>query len=252
MQDYGEVFAKVYARRWTQFTSAVAPLLKAYYENTAIARRHRTILDLCCGTGQLCNYFLRSGYTAMGVDRSQYMLAQATKLNRRYIERGVARFVAADVSRFKTARRFGLVVSTFDSLNHLEGMPELSRCIAGAHRASLPGASFIFDLNTREGLKRWAGLEIREDEELTLISRGIYTPGMERAYIQISGFFRTGKNRYQKFDEVFYNTAFDLEEVRRTLLEKGFASVRFAAGRDLAQILQQPEKEGRVFVVARR
>ncbi len=252
MQEYGRVFAEVYAGRWGSFAVLVAPMLKAYYEKTPVAARARTLLDLCCGSGQLCNYFLQSGYRVQGVDRSVHMLDHARRLNREYIEKGVAKFEVADVSRFEAQGRFGLAVSTYDSLNHLDGIEEMARCCGSVYRSLLPGGRFLFDLNTAAGLKRWTGVDVQEDQEITLIRRSIYEPGMARAYTQISGFIRREDCLYERFSEVFYNTVFDLRAVEQKLLECGFRKVRFAPAKNVEEVLDRPEEEGRVFVVAEK
>lgn len=252
MQEYGKVFSEVYAKRWVQFTAYMAPMLHQYYETTEIAAHSKQILDLCCGTGQLCHYFLHHGYTAVGVDRSPHMLQHAKELNRNDIETGKAQFVQADVADYILQTPCGLAVSVFDSLNHLDNIEQLASCFTHIHQGLLPGGLFIFDLNTPEGLKRWTGVEVQEDEEITLIKRGIYTEGMEKAYTQISGFIRREDTRYERFSEVFYNTAFALSDVQAALQASGFTSIKIVSGKNLEQSLEHPEKAGRaVFIVQR-
>lgn len=250
MQEYGEVFAEVYSKRWANFAVLVAPMLKTYYEKTAVAAHNKSMLDLCCGSGQLCNHFLQHGYLVEGVDRSVHMLEHAKKMNKEYIKKGVAKFVAGDVSHFKTDSEFGLVVSTYDSLNHLDSIEQISGCFTSVYRALISGGSFLFDLNTRVGLQRWTGMDVQEDDEITLIRRSIYQQGMEKAYTQISGFIERANNLYERFNEVFYNTVFDLKEIEEKLLACGFRNVQFASARNIEEILQEPEKEARVFVIA--
>jgi hypothetical protein len=58
MPEYGNVFSEVYAKRWTQCTAHIAPMLPQYYERRKVAAHSKAILDLCCGTGELCHDFL--------------------------------------------------------------------------------------------------------------------------------------------------------------------------------------------------
>lgn len=252
MQEYGKVFSEIYSKRWTQFTEYIAPMLKNYYEKTDVADQSKNILDLCCGTGQLCNYFLQQGYTAVGIDFSPHMLQHAKTLNEKYIERGVASFIQADVTECTPKKKFGLAVSMFNSLNHLENIEQLTRCFTHTYQGLIPGGYFIFDLNTPEGLKRWSGVEVQEDEEITLIIRGIYSEGMEKAYTQISGFIRRENNLFERFSEVLYNTAFQLQAVRQTLQSSGFTSIRFASEKNLEEPLEHPEKAERIFILSKR
>jgi len=253
MQEYGRVFAEVYSKRWTQFSAFMGPLVKSCYEKLGAAAgdSSRSLLDLCCGTGQLCNLFLQDGYSVLGVDRSPHMLHHARQLNAAYLESGKARFVQAEVSSYQAEGQYGLIVSLFDSLNHLEGLPELARCFAHARRALAPGGMFLFDLNTAEGLKRWTGTSFQGDEEVTLLLRGIYEPGMPKAFTQITGFLRRQSGLFERFDEVVYNTVVAVAEVQEALRGSGFGAVRTVSARDLEQSLEDHEKAARVVFIAR-
>jgi len=63
-----------------------------------------------------------------------------------------------------------------------------------------------------------------------------------------AGFARRGLPRILEF----YNTVFELQAVRQALLETGWRGVHFARLQDLATPLDDPEQEGRVFIVARK
>ena len=109
---------------------------------------------------------------------------------------------------------------------------------------------FIFDLNTRLGLQRWASSNLEENAELTLFTHGLYDEASSRAYTRIHGFLRAEDGRYDRFEETAYNTAFDLADVRAALVGAGWNQIHFARLDNLAAPLDQPELENRVFVVA--
>ena len=71
MQAYAPDFARVYNERWIGFAQHVAPLIQAFYKSTPIGQEHRSLLDLCCGTGQLSLHFLENGYRVTGVDLAE-------------------------------------------------------------------------------------------------------------------------------------------------------------------------------------
>lgn len=77
MQRYGATFAQVYNRLWAGFARDVAPRIRELYEQFPIAQENRTVLDLCCGTGQLARHFLDRGYRVIGLDLSEPMLELA-------------------------------------------------------------------------------------------------------------------------------------------------------------------------------
>lgn len=252
MQGYGEDFARIYNMRWTHFAQNLAPRILAFYEAHQPAQAGTHVLDLACGTGQLAALFLDHGYEVVGLDLSPAMLEHARANNQVAVAAGRARFVEGDAADFELDERFGLVVSTFDALNHLPDFDDLEGCFASTAEVLAPGGWFIFDLNTRHGLQRWGGISVQDEEDLVLITRGVVVEEEGRAYTQISGFLRADDGRWDRFQEVAYNTIFALNEVAEALEDYGFAAVSFAAPRDLETPQGAPETHGRVVVLAQK
>jgi SAM-dependent methyltransferase len=249
MQAYSEGFAHVYNMRWSGFVRQVAPLILDFYAATPVGQTNKSVLDLCCGTGQLARHFLEEGYRVVGLDLSEHMLRYAHENTRPYVEMGQAEFIRGNASDFSLAQRFGLVVSTYDSLNHLPDKAALRRCFQCVYAVS--EGYFIFDLNTRLGLQRWNSINIDDgSEEVTIINRGLFDEQSGKAWVRISGFLRRPDGLYERFEETAFNTAFDLEWVKNALLEAGWRRVYFARVQQLSTPLTEPEKEGRVFIVA--
>lgn len=251
-QGYGAVFARLYDARWAQFATDCAPVLREFHRRTAPVELPLRLLDLCCGTGQLARHFLNAGFEVTGLDLSAGMLAKARDSAAGYLESGVARFVQADAADFELADSFGLVVSTYDALNHLPDLAALRGCLASVARVTLPRGRFLFDLNTRSGLYRWNGTIVMEDDDAFVVQRSHYDGG-DRAETLLTGFVPTNEpQRYERFDEAVYNTVFDLADVARLAAETGWDDCYFALLDDLSTSLEEPEREGRVFVVATR
>lgn len=251
MQAYGPGFARAYNRRWSAFASNMAPLIQALYEATPAARKRRTLLDLCCGTGQLAAHFLEQGYRTVGIDLSEPMLQLARENTRAYLESGLASFLHGDVTDFTLGERFGLVVSTYDALNHLSDAEALARCFRCVF--AVCEGLFVFDLNTRAGLRRWNNIQVDDsDPDLFVVNRGIYDGESDRAWVKFTGFARNPAGLYERFEETAFNTVFPMARVREMLLEVGWRDVYFANVRDLGVTVEDAEGEGRVFVVARR
>ena len=189
MQAYGRVFARIYNLKWIDFAKRVAPKILEFYAETAIGQHNKSVLDVCCGTGQLAIYFLENGYTVTGLDLSEPMLDCARENAAQYIVSEQAKFVHANAADFILEDRFGLVVSTFDALNHLENEEALRKCFQCVYAVN--EGYFIFDLNTKIGLNRWNGVMANDSEELFLMSCGIYEIGMDKAWTKITGFVQT-------------------------------------------------------------
>ena len=200
---------------------------------TAQGQENHTLLDLCCGTGQLAQYFLDSGYQVTGLDLSEAMLDYARANTAAYIVTGQAHFIHGDAASFTVDELFGLVVSTFDALNHLPNFTALQGCFRSVYPRLVEGGLFIFDLNTREGLRRWTGVSIEDSTELMMVTRAIYDEDSQKALTRISGFIIAEDGLYERFEETAYEVAFDLSAIKEALLETGFRSVYFAKLNDL-------------------
>lgn len=253
LQAYGKGFARVYNAIWQGFARQAAPLIRTYYERLPMAAASREMLDLCCGTGQLALHFLEHGYRVDGLDLSSHMLEYARENNADYLKCGAARFFQGDAADFRLDRRYGLIVSTFDALNHLPHLAALAGCFRAAAVALREGGCFIFDLNTRAGLrKQWNYLNVEDGEAMTVIQRGFYDEDTRKAYMKISGYTRNQDGSYERFEELVYNTGFELSQVREELLASGWGEVHFARLQALAEPVVEPEMEPRIFVVAKR
>jgi SAM-dependent methyltransferase len=253
MQAYSHAFARVYNERWIGFAQRIAPGIREFYESTHADQKHRSLLDVCCGTGQLALHFLERGYTVTGIDLSEHMLYYACENAAQYVKTGQAEFTHADAADFSLDRQFGLVVSTFDTLNHLPSAEALKSCFKSVYPALVPGGFFIFDLDTRAGLLAyWNGISVQDTEEIMLVTRGVYDEETDRAWTRISGFLRTENGLYERFEETAYNTAFDLAWVRATLYQIGWRNAYFACIDDLSLPIPDPESKNRVFIVARK
>lgn len=252
MQAYNETFARVYQLRWTGFALNAAPRLRAYYEATPVGQYNRDLLDLCCGTGQLALHFLDHDYNVTGIDLSEAMLDYARAGAAPYIVTGQARFVQADAASFDLNEKFGLVVSTFDALNHLPDFTALKSCFLSVYSVLVDGGTFIFDLNTIEGLRRWTGISIEDTPELMLVVRSLYDEESSRAYMRVSGFIQCDDGTYERFEETAYEAAFALDAVKESLEAIGFRHVRFARLNDLQAPVDDPEHEMRIFVIGEK
>jgi SAM-dependent methyltransferase len=187
----------------------------------------------------------------IGLDLSEPMLELARQNAGPHLAEGRARFVLGDATEFAVGESVGLVVSTFDSLNHLESAEALRRCFACTLAALAPGGLFVFDLNTRAGLRRWNNVTVVENPEDFLVTRGIYDGESDRAVMRISGFTRSPVG-WERFEQTAFNTVFPITEVRDALRETGFAEAWPALVEDLQTAIGEPESHGRVFLVAVR
>ena len=251
--SYGRAFAAYYNEHWRAFAEQTAPRLLAWYAATEPGRLRQPVLDLGCGTGQLARHFLARGYAVTGLDLSTAMLAHAAANNAAAVTEGRARFKQADVAAFTLERgsRFGLVLSTFDALNHLPSFTALRGCFRSVRAVLAPGGLFVFDLTTRLGLQGWNQVSVDEHNGTVLVQRRTFDGRSARALTTLTGFVPAEDGRYERFDEAIYNTVFEMAAVRQALLDEGWADTHTATLADLDRPLAEPEQESRVYFVAR-
>jgi SAM-dependent methyltransferase len=101
---------------------------------------HR-VLELGCGTGAILAG-LGSGFTLTGLDISPEMLNYA----RRRCPR--AHLVEGDITSFDLGTKFDVVVSVYDTINHVTELTGWTNVFESVARHLDAGGLFIFDLNT--------------------------------------------------------------------------------------------------------
>jgi SAM-dependent methyltransferase len=252
-QAYGKTFAQVYNKRWTGFAISMAPRIEALLQSKAESDSlPKTLLDICCGTGQLAQYFLGKGYTVHGIDLSPYMLEIARSNNEANVSSGTGSFSVQDASHFQIRNAFSYATCLFDSMNHLDSMGSVRSCFQHTYDILTPKGWFIFDINTKKGLRRWNSVSVQEDDEVFILNRGLFEDEMDRAYTQITGFLRVGDGRYERFSETAYNLVLSVDHVVAALKEAGFRSAYCANAENLAAPVADPEALGRAYIISQK
>lgn len=105
----------------------------------------RSAADLGCGTGRFARHLAtRHGVPVTAVDRSAAMLRVAA---RRVAGRRV-RLLRQDIRRLCLSRPVDLVVSTFDTINHLVDDGDVQQLFHRVRENLNPGGFFLFDAIT--------------------------------------------------------------------------------------------------------
>lgn len=138
---YDELMDGVPYKGWVKYFHAI---LKRFNYRPA------SILDLCCGTGNISRILASEGYDVAGVDMSAEMIKNAIK-NAESGGYNISYYVQNAVS-FDIGRRFDLVVSFFDSLNYILDENDMKQCFKQVNKHLNENGLFIFDMNTRFAL----------------------------------------------------------------------------------------------------
>jgi predicted TPR repeat methyltransferase len=126
------------------------PFLRASRVLEAIDHHHpdaASLLELGCGTGAILAH-LGSVPSLTGLDASPAMLAiAATKVP-------TAHLLEGDMASFALGRTFDVVISVFDSVNHLLTFDAWLSMFEAVHRHLADDGLFVFDVNTTGELRR--------------------------------------------------------------------------------------------------
>jgi len=239
--DY-DPFAWAYNKHWGhRFSEQVLPILeKLMLQHLPEKAR---ILDLCCGTGQLARTLIARGYQVTGLDGSEEMVRLAGE------NAPAGEFIVDDARLFKLPGVYHGVVSTFDSLNHVMSLEELTSVFRNVYVALRDEGFFVFDLNMEEGFKsRWRGsFGIVEDDHVCVV-RASYHPQEDIGQNDIT-IFRFEDGQWQRSDLTLVQKCYSEEEVRSALQVVGLTQIH---AYDAQQDLELPGGVGRTFFASRK
>lgn len=176
------------------------------------------ILDLCCGTGQIAGRFEQLGYEVVGIDGSAGMLAFASRNSPR------STFIQADVRNFTLPEeigRFDLVVSSFDSLNHILSIDELDLVFQRVCDTIAPGGLFLFDLNIEDENDLVGSSIDIVGEDHACIVRSHYQSETRLKTYELT-LFQSHAGAYDRTDLTLFQRYHEREEIMRLLAANRF------------------------------
>ncbi|HVX65938.1 MAG TPA: class I SAM-dependent methyltransferase [Bryobacteraceae bacterium] len=230
-----------YDRYWRGLCAKAMPAL----DRLVLSRLpdHARILDLCCGTGHISALLARRSFRVTGLDGSEDMLRFARA------NAPTADFVAADVRGFCFLSCFDAVLSTFDSMNHLLSLADMKLALRNVHQALVPRGVFVFDLNMAEAFrKEWHKSSTLSERDHLCYVRGRYQKDQKLGVTEITT-FRLNDN-WTRQDLTIYQRCYTRADVRRALIESGFASVNTYTAKALG--MRGRLSVGRVYFAASR
>jgi len=182
-------------------------------------------LDLGCGTGTLAVLMAEAGWTVIGLDLSEAMLAQAKQ---KALDAGQAvELVQQDMRDFRIEEPVALVTSFYDTLNHLLFAEDLQSTFGGVARVLLPGGLFVFDVNTEATFRQlWGGAtHFIDAPRASTVYRTSYDAETRLAKGLVTGFLRR-RDHYEKFEEEIIERYWPPEEITTHLAAAGLDPIR--------------------------
>jgi ubiquinone/menaquinone biosynthesis C-methylase UbiE len=183
--------------------------------------RPKRILDVCCGTGTMCEMLTNDGFTMSGLDLSPAMIETAKrKAKRRKLD---IQYYVADASEFELGQTYEGAFSFFDSLNNILEPAKLQSAFRRVSDHLVDGGSWIFDMNTAYAFEE----DLFDQENMRTNARirykwvGEWDP--ETRIITVDMTFWRGEDR---FSEVHRQRAYEEDEIRTMLRAAGFGEIK--------------------------
>lgn len=198
------------------------------------------LLEIGCGTGNATRPMSDRGFDVVAIDVSADMAEVARA------KCPEARVLVADVRDFRLGAPVSLAYSVFDTLNNLLEDRDLAAAFRSVHAALEPGALFVFDANTSEGLRSLWEDGVAEGWADGVYYRWSHAWDEDAGRATVDAFCRTAAGA---FVERHVERPLDPEPLRTLLAEAGFVDVEvltFPGGRPA------PADAPRIWCIARR
>lgn len=213
------------------------------------------VLDLGCGTGTMTEILASKGYDMTGVDFSEEMLDIA--MQKRTKSGHDILYLMQDMREFELYGTVRAIVSICDSMNYLTEDGDLEQVFRLANNYLDPGGLFIFDMNTEYKYREMLGDKTiaEERENCSFIWDNYYYEEEKINEYQLSLFVedpvlseKTGQDICRKFQEMHYQRAYSLAEVKAAL---EVAGMEFIAAYDAFTRNPVHQESERMYIIAR-
>lgn len=208
----------------------------------------KLIADLGCGTGTISRIFAKEGYSVIGIDNSEDMLAQAKKKAQ---EEGLdILYLLQDMREFELYGTVNCIISLFDSLNYVIEEKELFKVFQLVNNYLHPGGLFIFDLNTEYKFETILGQNTfaQTTENAAYIWENTYDEAEKINEFYMNFFIKEKNGTYRREEEFHYEKAYSIDTILSLLSKSGLA----LCGVYDAYTFDAPKKDSeRIYIVAK-
>lgn len=177
------------------------------------------LLDLCCGFGRISAELARRGFAVTGVDITESYLRTAREdAASETIE---IEYLNADARSFRRPGFFDVAVNLYISFGYFEKTEDDIAMLENIHESLRPGGTCIIETLGKE-------IAVRDFVEAEWFERAGWTVLTE--YEPVDSWTRL-KNRWilikegRRIEKIFTQRLYAASELRRLLLDAGFASV---------------------------
>ncbi|MEI6856851.1 class I SAM-dependent methyltransferase [Psychrilyobacter sp.] len=189
----------------------------------------KTIVDLGCGTGEVLLRLI-SDYEMTGVDLSKEMVEIAN----RKVE--TASFYVQDMRELKLDKKHDVVISLFDTVNHLISLDGLKKTFSSVWENLNEDGLYIFDVVTRELMEEMfpGGNFIDDRGDIMIIWEHEEDQEEGVDYVDTTFFVKQKNGMFKKITEEYVKKIFTVDEIINTAKEVGFQVVEVEENSELA------------------
>ncbi len=203
------------------------------------------VAELGCGTGKMTRLLAEAGFDMIGIDNSFDMLSIAMTSGREDIL-----YLCQDMREFELYGTVAAFVSVCDSMNYITSLSDLTKVFSLVNNYLDPDGIFIFDMNTpykyREILADGTFAENRDTG--SFIWENFYDDSTKINEYDLTLYIEDEKDSFLRFEEVHYQRAYELSEIRQAVEDGG---MEFVAVLDADTMNLPEEKTQRIYVIAR-
>ena len=205
------------------------------------------LLELGCGTGRMTRLLAAEGYDMIGVDNSEEMLSVAREYT---MENTEILYLLQDMRELELFGNIRAIVSVCDSMNYILEPEDLKKVFELVKEYLAEDGVFIFDLNTVHKYRDLMGectISENREESSFIWENYFYEDEMVNEY-DLTLFIREESDLYRKYEELHYQKAYELEQVKELLLQAG---MEFVAAYDAFTHDPVTAESERMYIIAR-
>lgn len=181
----------------------------------------KRLLDMGCGTGSLTVRLAERGFDVIGQDASPEMLSIAAGKSSEVM------WICQNMEETELLGEVDAVISTLDSVNHLDGRKAVLKCFRRAADCLGCGGAFVFDVNTVYKHREVLGGNtfIYDVNGVYCAWQNTFDPNDNGVDIELDLFFENEDGTYSRGEESFREITFSTDEYCQMLEESGFEVV---------------------------
>jgi len=249
MQSYGE-FAKVYDELMSDMPyPAWIAFAQQVWEQHG---KPQHVVELGCGTGSITIPLAQTGIQLYGIDLSSEMLTVARskwEAVSTASDQGSLMLLQQDMCEWSIHEPVDSVISFCDCLNYVTEAEDVFSVFKSTYDGLKEGGTFIFDVHPKKQLETYDSEQpfVYDQDSISYIWTCHYDRDRSEIEHQLSIFVEAEDGRYDRFEEVHVQRAYDSEWIEASLKQAGFKKVYVYAD---FQLEPADERSERLFFIA--